>query len=158
MEVVVDGVLIGVIATAGTDVWAAVVKHLMRLPTADWAMIGRWFGHMPKGIFRHHPIAASSPVAHELVIGWIAHYLTGIVYGVAYLCVVIAILAVEPSLASALIFGLVTLVAPWFVMQPAIGAGVFAAKTPRPGLTRMINLSMHAAFGASLYVGWLVIR
>ena len=58
---------------------------------------------------------------------------------------------------SALAFGLSTLVAPWFIMQPGMGAGVLASKTPRPGLIRLINVSMHTVFGVSLYAAWLLI-
>ena len=57
-----------------------------------------------------------------------------------------------------LVFGLVTLVAPWLIMQPAMGAGVFATRTPRPTVIRLVNLSMHGVFGVCLYVGWLLIR
>jgi hypothetical protein len=158
MELTIQGVLIGVIATIGMDIWAAFVKHVMRLPTADWAMVGRWFGHMPRRVFVHRPISESAPITNELVIGWIGHYVTGIVYGLAYLYIVQIILRSGPSIISAIIFGLITLAAPWFIMQPAMGAGVFATKTPRPGLMRIINLSMHAIFGVSLYVGWLLIQ
>jgi hypothetical protein len=158
MELGIQGVLTGVIATVGMDIWAAVVKYVLRLPTADWALVGRWFGHMPRGVFIHRPVADSAPIANELVIGWIGHYITGIVYGLIYLYVVVKFLAITPSLISALIFGLVTLVAPWFIMQPAMGAGIFASRTPRPGLMRVINLSMHAVFGVSLYLGWLLIN
>lgn len=50
------------------------------------------------------------------------------------------------------------LVAPWFVMQPAMGIGVFATRAPRPGVIRLVNLSMHVVFGVSLYAGWLLIQ
>lgn len=158
MELTIQGVLIGVIATIGMDIWAAVAKHVLRLPTADWAMVGRWFGHMPRGIFVHRPISESAPIPNELVIGWIGHYVTGIVYGLAYLYLVRFLQPTGPSLKSALVFGLITVVVPWFIMQPAMGAGVFATKTPRPGLIRLINLSMHAVFGVSLYIGWILIQ
>ena len=161
MELAIRGVLIGVFATIGMDIWAAVVKHVLRLPTADWALVGlsrRAPDFEPRGVFIHRPVADSAPIANELVIGWIGHYVTGIVYGLAYLYIIDVLLAATPSLISALVFGLVTLAAPWLVMQPAMGAGIFASRTPRPGLMRMINLSMHAVFGVSLYVGWLLIN
>ncbi len=158
MGLAIQGVLIGVIATLGMDIWAAVVKYVFRLPTADWAMVGRWFGHMPRGVFVHRPIADSAAIPNELAIGWVAHYVTGLVYGLAYLYIVRVLFSSDPSLISALAFGVATVVAPWFIMQPGMGAGVFAARTPRPGLMRLINLSMHTVFGASLYVGWLLIQ
>ena len=158
MGLAIQGLLIGVIATIGMDVWAVVVKYVFHLPTADWAMVGRWFGHMPRGVFVHHTLSMAAPVPNELIIGWIGHYVTGVVYGLGYLYIVQVLLSRDPSLVSALVFGLVTLVAPWLIMQPAIGAGVFATRTPRPRVMRLVNLSMHAVFGASLYLGWLLIQ
>lgn len=158
MEIVIQGVLIGIIATIGMDIWAAFAKHGLHLPMADWALVGRWFGNMPRGVFVHTPIANSPIIPHELAIGWVAHYCTGMIYGVAYLSVVQILLSASPSLVSALVFGLVTLIAPWLIMQPCMGAGVFASKTLRPGLMRFVNLSMHSVFGASLYIGWLLVR
>ena len=157
MEIVIQGVLIGVLATFAIDIWAVLVKHVLRLPTANWAMVGRWFGHLPRGKFIHRAITESAAVRNELAIGWIAHYFTGIVYGIAYLGIVQGILSRDPSLVSALVFGLVTLAAPWLILQPAMGAGVFASRTPRPGVMRLVNLSMHAVFGISLYIGWLLL-
>ena len=50
-------------------------------------------------------------------------------------------------------FALVLLVAPWFVMQPALGLGFMAARTPKPLAFRAINVSGHAVFGIGLYLG-----
>lgn len=153
----IQGLLIGIVATIFMDAWAAFVKHVLKLPTAHWNLVGRWFGHMPRGRFVHRPIADASPIANELVIGWLAHYAVGVVYGVAYLYIVTNVFSAEPTLISALTFGLATLFAPWLIMQPAMGAGVFASRTPRPGVMRLVNLSMHTVFGVSLYLGWLLI-
>lgn len=158
MDIVIHGLLIGIIATIGMDIWAAVAKHGLHLPTADWALVGRWFGHLPRGVFFHAAIAGSPKISHELTIGWVAHYCTGMVYGVAYLSIVQLVISTNPSLASALVFGLVTLIAPWLVLQPGMGAGAFASKTPRPGLMRLVNVSMHGVFGTCLYIGWLLTR
>ena len=157
METVYQGVLIGVIATIGQDIWEAIVNHIFRLPTAGLALVGRWLGHMPKGVFAHYSIRESAVVPHELLIGWIAHYVTGIVYGVMYLSFVQILLSSDPTITSALIFGLVSLVAPWFIVQPGMGIGVFALRAPRPGLVRLVSISLHIVFGVSLYVGWLLI-
>ena len=157
MEIVFQGVLIGTIATFGMDIWAAVVKHVLRLPTGDLALVGRWFGHMPRGVFVHRAIADSAAIPNELAIGWVAHYMIGIVYGLAYLSIVQVLFSSGPTLTSALAFGLVTLAAPWLVMQPSMGGGICASRTPRPGMMRLISLSMHVVFGVSLYIVWLLI-
>ena len=157
METLYQGVLIGIIATVGMDIWEAIVKHIFRFPTAGLALIGRWLGHMSKGVFVHHSISKSAVIPNELLIGWIAHYLTGIVYGVTYLGFVQIFLSTDPTITSALIFGLVSLVAPWFIVQPGMGIGVFAMRAPRPGVVRLVSISLHIVFGVSLYVGWLLI-
>ena len=157
METIYQGVLIGIIATIGQDIWEATVKHIFRFPTAGLALVGRWVGHMPKGTFVHHSIKESPAIPHELLIGWIAHYITGILYGVTYLYFVQTVLMSEPTISSALIFGLILLIAPWFIVQPGIGLGVFASKAPRPGVVRLISISLHIVFGASLYIAWLLI-
>jgi len=154
MDILTQGVLIGILATALLDIWALIVKHALKLPTANWAFVGRWFGHMPQGVFIHRHIAESTSIRHELAIGWTAHYMTGAVYGLVYLVIIRGVLASEPSLTSALIFGLVTLAAPWLIMQPGMGAGIFASKTPRPNVVRLVNLSMHVVFGTGLYAAW----
>jgi len=149
---------IGIIATLAIDIWAFIAKRYLRLPTASWDQVGRWVGHIFRGRLRHEAISKSPPIGNELSIGWAVHYLTGIAYGMAYLFIVQVLLHREPSLLSALAFGLATLVAPWLVMQPAMGAGVFARRTPHPRRTRLVNLSMHAMFGVALYAGWILIR
>ena len=139
LELLLKGVWIGLVGTICIDIWAAIAKHAFGLPTANWAMVGRWFGHMPRGVLLHKSISDAAPIRYELALGWIGHYLIGVLYGMAYLLVVQVALSVAPSLISALEFGLATLFAPWLIMQPSM------------------NLSMHTLFGASLYLGWLVV-
>jgi len=155
---IISGILIGIVGTMGMDIWALVVKHFLRLPVADLAMLGRWAGHMPKGRYFHTPIAASDAIDHELAIGWSVHYLTGIAYGIAYLFIVQSMVGGTPSLLSALVFGVATLAAPWLIMQPALGLGIFASKAPKPWRTRLINLSMHLAFALAMYAGWTIVN
>jgi len=158
MTLLAMGVAMGVLATVVMDLWAIIVKHVLRLPTAHWNLVGRWFAYLPRGTFIHRPISASPPIRNELALGWVGHYVTGVVYGVAYLFIMQVVMHGDPTLFSAVIFGLATLVAPWCIMQPAMGAGFFARNTPTPGRTRAVNLSMHLVFGSSLYPAWQVVE
>ena len=151
MNVVEEGLLSGVLATVGMDVWALIVRYGLRLPTTNWALFGRWLAHMPLGRFNHDAIAAARPIAGERLIGWIGHYVTGAVYGVLYLGIVLVGLGQAPSLPSALVFGLATLAAPWLIMQPAMGVGYFAARAPRPNVARLVSTSMHVVYALALY-------
>lgn len=48
-------------------------------------------------------------------------------------------------------FGAVTVVAPWFLMQPAMGAGFLALKTATPLKNNLRSLANHSVYGAGLY-------
>lgn len=157
MQTIYQGALMGIIATIAMDITSLILKRVPGLPSADWALIGRWLGHIPKGVFIQESIADAEEIRHERLIGWTAHYLTGIVYGLTYLGFIQVVLLAEPSISSALAFGLVTLVAPWCIMQPGLGLGIFATKAPRPWMLRSINVTMHVIFGTGLYAGWLLV-
>ncbi len=148
-----DAMAIGTIATLATDLWYQLLRRVAGLPPANWGMVGRWVGWFPRGVFAHRPIAASAAIRGELAIGWVFHYAVGIAYAALYLAIMRLGFGHPPTLGSALIFGLATIVAPWFVMQPALGMGFMAARAPRPAAVRGLNLSMHAIFGLGLYLG-----
>jgi hypothetical protein len=48
--------------------------------------------------------------------------------------------------------GLATILAPWLVMQPGMGAGIAGSRTPSPGRTRLRNLGTHTVYGVGLYL------
>lgn len=149
-------VLIGAGATAVIDIWAVARKRLLGIPSMDYALVGRWIAYLPRGRFRHDPIAATPPVKGERLIGWIAHYLIGIAFAAVLLAFWGLDWARHPTLGPALIVGIGSAVAPFFVMQPGMGAGIAASRTPRPAAARINSLITHAIFGAGLYAaGWI---
>jgi hypothetical protein len=77
----------------------------------------------------------------------------GILYAALYLAIMRLVLGSGPTIVSALIFAIALLVAPWLIMQPALGFGFFAARFPKPGAVRAVNASTHAIFGLGLYLG-----
>ena len=156
MDILTGAILVGIGATAMTDLWAIVRKRLLGIPPPDFGLVGRWLAHMTHGRFRHDSIAAAPRVHGERAIGWIAHYLIGI----SFAAVLIGLWGVEwldrPSLGPALIVGIATVAAPFLVMQPGMGAGIAASRTPRPGAARVQSLVTHAFFGLGLYAAaWL---
>ena len=146
----------GVFATLVIDLWAMVLKHGFKQPTMDWGMVGRWFAYLPRGVVVHRPIGKTDSVAHEKLVGWSAHYIIGIVYAWVYMSLITLVFSMQPTLMTAVAFGLATLVAPWLILQPGLGMGVFARKTPNPGIKRLTSLSVHAIFGVALFIGWRI--
>ena len=92
----------------------------------------------------------------EKAIGWAAHYAIGIAFAAAFLAICGLEWAQRPTLAPALAFGVVTVAAPFLLMQPGMGAGVAASRAPRPGAARLQSLLNHTVFGLGLYAAaWL---
>lgn len=151
MDPLVAVVLSGVGATAFTDLWALLRRRWLQVPFPDYAMVGRWIGHFPKGRFRHRRIADAAPVAHEGLLGWSAHYAIGIAFAGLLALGWGAAWFARPTLIPALLVGVLTVAAPYLLMQPGMGAGIAARLTPNPGKARLHSLVMHAMFGLGLY-------
>jgi len=142
--------LTGAVATALTDLWTLLRRHVFRTPLPNFGFVGRWIAHMARGRFRHDSIAAAAAVRAERAIGWTTHYLIGM----AFTLLLPAFWGREwihhPTLIPALIVGVVTVAAPFFVMQPAMGS------KPSSG-ARVQSLVMHAVFGLGLYAAGKVV-
>ena len=143
---------IGVGATAIMDLWGLLRKLLFGGKSLDYALVGRWIAYMPQGRFRHDAIAAAPAKQGELLIGWTAHYAIGIAFAGLLITLSGTAWIANPTLAPALAVGVGTVVVPFFLMQPALGAGVAASRTPNPTAARVQSLITHAVFGAGLYV------
>lgn len=143
---------IGVGATAIMDLWGLLRKLLFGANAPDYRLVGRWIGHMPQGRFRHDAIAAAPAKRGERLIGWAAHYATGIAFAGLLVALFGAEWTTRPTPGPALAVGIGTVVAPFFLMQPALGAGIAASRAPNPTAARLQSLITHAVFGAGLYV------
>lgn len=149
--------LIGLGATLTFDLWAIFLKRAFKIVPSDLCLVGRWIRTMPEGIFRHSNIRAAAQKSNECAIGWSAHYLIGITFAILFVALVGEKWLHQPSLLPALLFGIVTVLAPFLIMQPAFGLGFAASKAPNPMQARVRSLMNHTAFGVGLYVfGWLV--
>ena len=149
-------VLIGVGATIILDLWGILLERIAGMPRPDWGMVGRWIGHIPKGKLVHDRIADAHHIPEERVIGWSVHYLIGILYS----SIVVAIWGLDwvtdPTLMPPLLISWVALIAPFFIMQPGMGAGIAASKTPHPNKARLNSIVAHTVFGLGLFVSALV--
>jgi hypothetical protein len=153
MDYLICALLIGAGATAVMDIWTVLRKQLLGIPPADYGLVGRWLAYLARGRFRHDRIAASPAVRGERLIGWTAHYLIGIAFAAILLAVWGLDWARHPTIGPALIVGIGSVVAPFLVMQPGMGAGIAASRTPRPSAARLQSLVTHAIFGLGLYAG-----
>ncbi len=154
-DYLVCALLMGVGATVVMDLWGVARKRLLGVPQLEYRLVGRWLGHMARGRFRHDAIATSPPVGGERLIGWTAHYLTGVAFAAILLAIWGLDWAHHPTIRPALIVGIATVAAPFLIMQPGMGAGIAASRTPHPTMARLHSLITHGVFGLGLYAaGW----
>lgn len=151
LEIVVRSMLIGAGATMAMDVWAAMLERF-GVPSLNFAFLGRWIGHLPRGRWYHESIAEAAPVRGELLIGWLAHYSIGVTFAALLLAIFGLRWARTPTLLPALCIGIVTVVAPLFVLQPALGLGIASSNTPAPVFNSVKSLSTHTVFGFGLFL------
>ena len=142
---------IGIGATAVMDAWVLILKRL-GVRTLDFAFIGRWVAHLLRGTFTHAAIAKAAPVKGELALGWATHYAAGIAFAGLMVGIGGSGWARNPSVLPAVVVGVVTVVVPLFVMQPAMGAGFASSRTPTPARNCARSVANHAVFGLGLYL------
>ncbi len=146
----------GLVATLVLDIWQRLLFAVSGIPPTNWALIGRWFAHLPRGRFIHRPIADSAAVPGELTLGWVMHYLVGLIYGFVYVGLMVYGLDRPPSLVNGAVFGAASVVIPWFILQPGLGIGIMGRLAPNPWVPRLNALSSHVIYGVALFIGtWL---
>jgi len=149
---ILSAIAVGIGATLVMDLWNLFLKRAFNIPSLNYCFLGRWLRHIPGGTFRHANIGAASPKPFECTIGSIAHYTIGIVFAIVFVLLVSGEWLARPTLLPALLYGLGTVVFPFFLMQPSFGLGIAASKTPNPTQARLKSLMTHTVFGVGLYV------
>jgi hypothetical protein len=152
MTAILSGIAIGVGATLIMDAWNLFLRLAFGIQSLNLCLLGRWIGHMPSGIFKHRSIAAAQPKPFECVVGWLAHYSTGVTLAVGFVLLGSADWLARPTLLPALSYGIVTVVFPFFVLQPSFGLGMASSRTSNPMQARLKSLMTHTVFGVGLYL------
>ena len=145
-------VAMGIGATLIMDLWNLFLKRAFGIPSLSYCLLGRWLSHMPGGTFRHASIAAASQKPFECAVGWSAHYTIGVVFALGLCALTSGDWLARPTLLPALLYGIGTVVFPFFLMQPSFGLGIAASRTPKPAQARLKSLATHAVFGVGLYL------
>lgn len=143
---------IGTGATAVMDLSALAQKRLLGIPSLDYAMVGRWLAGLPRGKVFHDAIARSPPAFGERLIGWAAHYGVGIMFASLPVLVAGRNWLSAPTPGVAMLIGLATVAAPFLILQPGMGAGIAASRTPKPAVARTRSVIAHLSFGIGLYL------
>ncbi|MED5431785.1 MAG: DUF2938 domain-containing protein [Pseudomonadota bacterium] len=153
LDFLLNTAIVGLCATLVMDAWSWLRQPLLGVAPPNYALVGRWVRHMGNGQFRHPAIAQATAMPHEAITGWAVHYLVGLGFAGALLLLAGPGWLSHPTLWPALLFGLLSVAAPFLLMQPGMGAGLAARRTPNPRAARLQSLLTHTVFGAGLYLG-----
>ena len=149
---ILGAIAIGIGATLVMDLWNLFLKRRFSIPSLSYCLLGRWFRHLAGGTLRHANITAAPQKPLECTIGWIAHYTIGVVFALVFVVLTSGDWLARPTVLPALLYGIGTVVFPFFIMQPSFGLGIAASRTPNPTRARLKSLVTHIVFGVGLYV------
>ncbi|OTG86778.1 hypothetical protein B9T31_07250 [Acinetobacter sp. ANC 4558] len=146
-------IAIGILATIFMDIFSILNQKIFKIIPLNYALIGRWVLSWKNFKFSHNTILNTSAIKHELCVGWLIHYATGI--GWTYLYFISSTyFNYEINLLNTLIFALITTLFPFIILQPVLGFGIFAQKTPNPLKSIRNSLIAHSLFGLGLYYAY----
>lgn len=144
--------ILGLVATAVMDGTGYARRRLFGVSGLDYALLGRWLGHMRHGQMTHVAIGCAAPIRGERSLGWVLHYLSGIFLAFGLWAGATRMGDWLLSLPGCLMYGVVTVLLPFLVLQPCFGLGVAASKTPHVWTARGRSLVSHLSFGVGLYL------
>ena len=154
---VIEGIVSGIIATLLFDLFQISLTFAYGINKAKWNLAGRYFAGVSKGKYFQEDIDNEPTVKNELFIGYVVHYLIGIIFGLTYV-IINSLFLPEPSLTLALIFGFFTVLGGWCIMMPyAYNIGFFASKKEDQKQILVQNLLFHFIFGIGLFIGYVII-
>ena len=140
----------GILACVILDLWQRFLFLALKIPPSNWAMVGRWlFLFLKSMLWIQRDLSDQPPVRNELYIGWGFHYAVAILYALLFFFLFQEGF-VSLSISDGLVFGIISVIVPWFFFMPAMGVGVFANKTPNPLLACILALIAHTIFGGAL--------
>jgi hypothetical protein len=154
----ISAIFIGLGATLTFDLWGLFLKHAFKITPSNLCLVGRWLRYMPEGTFKHSNIVSAPRKSAECIVGWIAHYMIGITFAIIFVALVGNNWLQHPRLIPAIVFGGVTVLAPFFIMHPSFGLGFAASKMSNPTSARVRSLMNHTAFGIGLYLFALLVN
>lgn len=150
-------IVLGVMATAILDGWNYMRHVAFDVPLTRYEYIGRWMLHMLDGKFWHESIKQSAEMPGELLAGWTGHYMIGVFFALMLLAGWGLKWLQRPTLMPAMLVGLITVLIPYFIMQPAMGSGIAGSLTANPQAAIIKVIVSHVVFGFALYAAGLLV-
>jgi uncharacterized membrane protein YeaQ/YmgE (transglycosylase-associated protein family) len=153
MDLIVTGVVAGVLGTLAMDALNHLFARIGVLSKIEVGMIGRMAVGWANGRFRYHDPSEMKQVASEKLCGYITHYAIGVGLAVPYVLVWDRLVGGPASPVWALAYGVATTVASYFLVFPSMGLGVCGRRSPEGIRTPLSSLANHLFYGVGLAIG-----
>ncbi len=153
MDLVVTGVVAGVLGTLVMDLLNLLFARTGMLSKIDVGMIGRMAVGWSRGRFRYGHPSEMEQVANEMLYGYVTHYTIGVGFAVPYVLGWDLLVGGPASPVWALAYGVATTVASLFFVFPSVGLGVFGRRSPEGIRAPLSSLANHLFYGVGIAVG-----
>jgi hypothetical protein len=153
MDLVVTGVVAGVLGTLAMDSLNFLFARTGMLLRIDMRMIGRMSVGWAHGRFRYRSPSEMEQVANEKLYGYITHYTIGVGLAVPYVLGWDLLAGGPASPVWAPAYGVATTVASYFFVFPSMGLGVFGRRSPEGLKAPLSSLANHLFYGLGIAVG-----
>lgn len=157
MEIIIESILAGVWATFVMDMFAKILaKRKLIHPFVSQEELGRWFLYMFRGKMVHKNISKTTPLKNEKTAYYASHYMIGIFLAGFYLLLANLVAFVNENEWLTVVFGVLTIILPWFWLLPGLGFGFTANRSPDRARILKTNLINHTNFGIGLFL-WVLL-
>jgi len=153
MDLVVTGVVAGVLGTLVMDSLNLLFARTGMLSKIEVGMIGRMAAGWARGRFRYGHPSEMEQVASEMLYGYVTHYTIGVGLAVPYVLGWDLLVGGPASPVWAFAYGVATTVASYFFVFPSMGLGVFGRRSPEGIRAPLSSLANHLFYGVGLAVG-----
>ena len=150
MDLVVTGVVAGVLGTLVMDSLNHLFARTGMLLKIDIGMIGRMSVGWARGRFCYRQPGEMQQVAYEKLYGYITHYAIGLGLAVTYVLGWDFFVGGPVSPLCVLAYGVATTVASWFFVYPSMGLGVLGRRSPDGIKNPLSSLANHLFYGMGM--------
>jgi len=156
MDLVVVGVAAGVLGTLAMDSLNYLFARAGTLLRIDMDMIGRMAVGWAHGRFYYEHPGEMEKVANEKLYGYVTHYTIGVGLAVPYVLGWDLLIGGPASPAWALVYGVATTAASFFLVYPSMGLGLYGRRSPEGIRAPLSSLANHLFYGVGIAV-WIAL-
>ena len=153
MDIIVTGVVAGVLGTLAMDSLNHLFARTWMLLRIDVGMIGRLAAGWANKRFRYRYPSEIEQVSNEMLYGYFTHYTFGVGLAVLFVLGWDLLIGGTVSPVWALAYGIATTVNSVFFVYPAMGLGVFGRRSPEGIKAPLSSLANHFFFGGGMAIG-----